>query len=444
MNPAMGPAATPLSRKRWAILIPTVGMTYGLSYLDRVNTSLLFPHVAHDIPMSGTASGFAQGVTFLGYVLLQVPAVWAAHRWGPRRVVFWCLIAWGLAAMSCGLVQDMTQMIIARFVLGLAEGPLVPIVIYLLSKFFSSAERARSAAWFLVVLPLSQVLGAPLTGFLLGHFDWRAVFVIEGAPPVVWAFLWLFVAANSPENARWLTSSEGAAVTERINAEEAAKTGEGRVNLVALARHRVVWGLALVYFASTGGAVGLTLWLPTIISGLSARATPLQIGSLTALPSLGGVITSVLAARWADARNTRRTPILTGFGVAAAALLVGTQLPGTLWPQMTMFIVVMCALVSLGGVQASVPGAVLPRAAAATAVALGTSVGAIGQFLMPFLIGALRDATDGSRAVSYVVLACLSVLGFVAAVLAVDRTSASAAEPGPVRQDPALTDRGER
>lgn len=432
MNPATAPATLPLSHKRWAILIPTLCVTYGLSYLDRVNTALLFPHVAHDIPMSDTASGLAQGVTFLGYLLLQVPAVWAAHRWGPRRVVFSCMIVWGLAAMSCGLVQDMTQLIIARFLLGLAEGPLVPVVIYLLSKFFSAAERAQAAAWFLVVLPLSQVFGAPLTGFLLGHFDWRTVFLIEGAPPVLWAFVWLFVAANSPARAWWLTPSESAAITERIDAEQATKIGENRVNLAALVRERVVWALAMVYIASTGTAVGLTLWLPTIISELSTRATSLQIGLLTAVPSLGGAITCVLSARWTDTRNTRRLPMLTAFGITTVALLLGTQLPGTLWPQMTVFLVVISAIVSLSGVQASVPGAVLPHAAAATALAVGTSAGAVGQFLMPFLIGALRDATGGSLAVSYVVLACLSAAGFAATALVVDRQHATAETKSPL------------
>lgn len=136
-----------LPRSRWTVLLPTVFVTYGLHYLDRVNTALLFPHVAQDIPMSGTAAGLAQGAVFLGYMLLQLPAVWAAHRWGTRRIVFLCMVGWGCAAMAAGLVQNMTQMIVVRFLLGLAEGPLVPLVILLLSRYFVSAERARSAAW---------------------------------------------------------------------------------------------------------------------------------------------------------------------------------------------------------------------------------------------------------------------------------------------------------
>jgi MFS family permease len=410
-----------LPRSRWTILIPTVFITYGLHYLDRVNTALLFPHVAQDIPMSGTAAGLAQGAVFLGYMLLQVPAVWAAHRWGTRRIVFWCMVGWGCAAMAAGLVQNMAQMVVVRFLLGLAEGPLVPLVILLLSRYFVSAERARSAAWFLLVLPLSQVLGAPLTGLLLEHFHWRTVFLIEGAPPVVWAFVWLLIAANNPTEARWLKPSESAAVTEHINAEEAAKAGENRVNLATLARQRVVWVLAALYFTGTGGSVGLTLWLPTIISGLSAQATPLQIGLLTALPSLTGAISLVLFARWSDTRNTRRTPMLTGFGVGTVALVVGTQLPGTLWAQMLVFVVATTAIFSVSAVLASVPGAVLPQVAAAGALAIGNSFGAIGQFLAPFLIGVLRDITDDSRAVSYLVLACLWALGFIASALIVDR-----------------------
>jgi MFS family permease len=427
-------APAPLPRRRWTILIPTIFVTYGLAYLDRVNTALLFPHVADDIPMSGTTAGLAQGATFLGFVLLQVPGVWAAHRWGPRRVVFWCMVAWGLAAMCTGLVQDMTQMVIMRFVLGLAEGPLLPIMIYLLSKYFVSTERARSAAWFLLALPLTQVFFAPLTGFLLEHFHWRAVFVIEGAPPVVWAFVWLLVAANTPEQARWLKPSESAAVTERISAEEATKVGENRVNLATVARQRVVWVYSAAYFAGTGAAVGLTLWLPTIIRELSASATPLQVGLLTALPSLVGAVALVLAARWSDARNNRRIPMLTGFGVATVALLIGTQLPGTLWAQMTVCIVASSALLSISGAMSSLPGSVLSQAAAAAALAVGNIFGAIGQFLGPFLIGALRDVTDGSRAVTYVVLGCLCALGFAASALIVDQAR-STTPKAPARKE---------
>ncbi|WP_416981181.1 MFS transporter [Streptomyces sp. T028] len=226
----------------------------------------------------------------------------------------------------------MTQMVLMRFVLGLAEGPLVLLVLYLLSRYFVSAERARSAAWFLLVLPITQVLGGPPTGLLLQHFSWRAVFVIEGAPPVLWAFVWLLVAANTPEQARWLKPSESAAVTERIGAEEAAKAGENRLDLAALSRRRVVWVLAVLYFAGTGGSVGLTLRLPTIIEGLSAHASPFQVGLLTAIPALAGAVALVLVARWSDAHDNRRVPMLAGFAVGVVALLVGTRLPGTLWP----------------------------------------------------------------------------------------------------------------
>ncbi|MBE8477425.1 MULTISPECIES: MFS transporter [Streptomyces] len=418
----------PLPRTRWTILIPIVFVTYGLHYLDRTNTAQLFPHVDDDIPMSDTATGLAQGAAFIGYMLLQLPAVRAAHRFGPRRVVFWCMILWGLAATGTGLVQNMPQLVAMRFLLGLAEGPLIPLVILLLSRYFVSAERARSAAWFLLVLPITQVLGAPLTGLLLEHLNWRTVFLIEGLPPLVWAFVWLFVAADTPDRARWLKRSEGAAVTERVAAEEAVKAGEDRMRLALLVRQRLVWVLAALYFAGTGGSVGLILWLPTIIEDLSPHATPLEVGTMAALPSLVGAIAVVLAARWSDAHDNRRTPMLMGFGMATTALLVGTQLPDTLWAHMTVLAVAGGAVISTGGVLASIPGAALPPAAAAGALAVGNSFGAIGQFLGALLIGALRDATDGSRTVSYAVIAAMWGVGLAASALIPEPARAAASK----------------
>ncbi|WP_155058232.1 MFS transporter [Streptomyces blattellae] len=429
-------ATVPLPRTRWTILIPIVFVTYGLHYLDRTNTAQLFPHLDDDIPMSDTATGLAQGAAFIGYMLLQLPAIRAARRWGPRWVVFWCMILWGLAAAGTGLVQNVPQLVIMRFLLGLAEGPLIPLVILLLGRYFVSAERARSAASFLLVLPISQVLGAPLTGLLVDHLSWRTVFLIEGVPPLVWAFVWLYVAADTPRQARWLKGSEGAAVTERVAAEEAAKAGEDRMAFGLLIRQRLVWVLAALYFAGTGGSVGLILWLPTIFEDLSPSATSLEVGVMVALPSLFGAVAVVLAARWSDAHDNRRTPMLMGFGVATAALLIGTLLPGTLWLHVTVLIVAGGAVISTGGVLASIPGAVLPQTAAAGALAVGNSFGAIGQFMGVVLIGALRDATDGSRTVSYIVIACMWGVGLVASALLVEPARTAAAEAkAPVRKE---------
>ncbi|MGC0405217.1 sugar phosphate permease [Streptomyces sp. SAI-126] len=422
-------APVPLPRTRWTILIPIVFVTYGLHYLDRTNTALLFPRLDDDIPMSGTATGLAQGAAFIGYMLLQLPAVWAAHRWGPRKVVFGCMLVWGLAATGTGLVQNVAQLVTMRFLLGLAEGPLVPLVILLLARYFVSAERARSAAWFLLVVPISAVVSAPLTGLLLEHFSWRTVFLIEGVPPLVWAFVWFFVAADTPGQARWLKASEDATVTERVAAEEAAKAGGGdRMRLSTLLRQRLVWVLAALYFAATGGSVGLVLWLPTIIEDLAPGATPFEVGAMAALPSLLGAVAVVLTARWSDRHDNRRTPMLMGFGVATAALLIGTRLPDTLWAQLAVLAVAGGAVISTGGVLASIPGAVLPRTAAAGALAVGNGFGAIGQFVGALLIGALRDTTDGSRAVSYVVIACMWGVGFVASALIAEPAHAAASK----------------
>lgn len=412
----------PLPRTRWTVLIPIVFVAYGLHYIDRTNTALLLPQVGDDIPMSGTAMGLAQGVAFVGYLLLQVPAVIAAQRWGPRRVVFWCMVIWGLAAMGTGLVQNLTQLVIMRFILGLAEGPLIPLVILLLSRYFVAAERARSAALFLLVLPLSQVLGAPLTGLLLEVFNWRTVFIVEGAPPLVWAFVWLFIAADTPTRARWLRPSERTAITERVAAEEAVKVGEDRIRLVALLRQRIVWVLAALYFAGTGGTVALILWLPTIITDLVPSATPFEVGVMAALPSSAGAIAIVLVARWSDIRGDRRTPMLIGFGLAVAALIIGTQ-SGALWANLAALTLAGGAVVSTGGVLASIPGTVLPPTAAAGALAIGNCFGAIGQFLGALLIGVLRDATNDSRAAGYVLVAGMFVIGLLASALIVNPAS---------------------
>ena len=191
MTPATPPAGqgsapgTPIPAKRWTYVIPVAVVMYMLAFLDRSNVSVILPYMDGDLSLSAADEGMVTGIFFLGYVFLQIPGAILAQRWSARKTVMILMIAWGVAAMACGLVQTKEQFYVARFVLGLFEGGVWPAVLILLASWFPLRERARANALWMACLPISSIIMAPLSGLMLDHTDpYRALRGAASAEPV--------------------------------------------------------------------------------------------------------------------------------------------------------------------------------------------------------------------------------------------------------------------
>ncbi|AJC53842.1 MFS transporter [Streptomyces sp. 769] len=396
-SPAVIPA------KRWVYVIPVAAIMYMLAYLDRNNVSVVLPYMHGDLDLSNADKGLAGGIFFLGYVFLQIPAAVLAQRWSARKTVLILMVAWGLSAVLSGLVQSRTQFYAARFVLGFFEGGVWPAVLILLASWFPLRERARANALWMACLPLSSVLMAPLSGWMLDHAGWRWVLVLQGLPPLVWAVVWWFAVADRPAQARWISSAEADHLARTIAADEATKPAAGGGSYLGAVRQPSVLVLIGVYFFWITGFYGFSLWLPAVIKDLTHNGSATEVGLLTAVPFTVALVAMIANAAWSDRTGRRRQAVALPLVVGVVALLLGQAVHGAL-PRMLLLCVTAAAVYAPYGPFWAIPGQLLRFEVVAVAMGLINALGNLGGFAGPYLVGWLTDAT-GTSLTGFAVLA---------------------------------------
>ncbi|TJZ58862.1 MFS transporter [Streptomyces piniterrae] len=397
------PIPEPVPAKRWTYVIPVAAVMYMLAYLDRNNVSVILPYMHGDLALSNADKGMVGGIFFVGYVFLQIPAAILAQRWSARKTVVLLMIAWGLAAMLSGLVQSRTQFYAARFVLGFFEGGVWPAVLILLASWFPLRERARANALWMTCLPLSSILMAPLSGWMLDHASWRWVLVLQGIPPLLWAVVWWFAVADRPACARWISRAEADHLERSIAADEAAKPAAGSGSYLDAVKHRSVLVLIGVYFFWITGFYGFSLWLPSVIKELTHDGSSTEVGLLTAVPFALALAAMTANAAWSDRTGKRRQAVAVPLVVGIAALLLGQAVDGSL-ARMALLCVTAAAVYAPYGPFWAIPGQLLRFEVVAVAMGLINALGNLGGFAGPYLVGWLTDAT-GSSLTGFAVLA---------------------------------------
>jgi sugar phosphate permease len=420
MNPAV-PA------RRWAYVIPVAVVMYMLAFVDRSNVSLILPFIGKDFPLSGSAKGMATGIFFVGYMLLQIPGAVLAARWSARKTVVILMVLWGLAAMLCGLVHSEGQLYAARFVLGVFEGGVWPAVLILLASWFPLKERARANALWMACLPLSSILMAPVSGWMLDHTSWRMVFVLQGLPPLIWAFVWWFAVADRPSQARWVSAEEREYVEASLREDQAAMPAVGQASYGETLRDRRVWLLVAVYFFWTTGFYGFTLWLPTVIKAITHHGSATEVGLLTAIPYTCALAAMLLNAMRSDRSGKRRVAVAVPQVTAAVLLLIGTQVHnGPL--QLVLLCLVAAAVYAPYGPFWAMPAQVLRFEVIAVSMGVINALGNLGGFVGPYLVGWLDDGT-GSTSAGFIVLAVFLVIASLVTTVLPKAGDRTAAEP---------------
>ncbi|QBJ96929.1 MFS transporter [Rhodococcus sp. ABRD24] len=413
---------SPLASRRWGYLIPVVMVMYLLAYLDRGNVALILPFIGDDLHLSSSAKGMISGSFFIGYLVLQVPSVLMARRWGARPVVAVLLVAWSLAAIACGFVQNQEQLYAARFALGVFEGGVLPVIVLLLSRWFIDSERSRANTLFLTCIPLSAVLASPFTGWLLTITHWRTVFIIEGVIPLLWLIPWLLIVRERPVEARWLPIGESTQVQSKIDEEQrerASKSMVGNSSYREVLRSRTVWQLIAAYFLWFGGAYGVVLWLPTVIKNALPSSSALHIGLLSAVPYVAALAGMLIASRYTHSRGSVRLWIVAPLAAAGLATIAGQATSNVVIQLGLLCVVATGSYLSLGTYLA-VPSLMFPDSFAGITVAAMTTFGSIGGFAGPFAVGWLSDVS-GSTVVGFLVLGGSFVVAAVIAAVTIPR-----------------------
>jgi len=378
-------------------LIPFLLLLYVIAWLDRVNVGFAALQMNRDLGFSPAVYGFGAGVFFVGYALFEIPSNLILARVGARRWIARIMITWGLVSASMMFVRSETTFYALRFLLGVAEAGFLPGIIYYLTHWYPAAARARAVSWFMAAIPLSIVIGGPLTGLLLemkgtlGLAGWQWLFLLEGVPAMILGVVVLFYLTDTPEQARWLDPEERTWLSARIRAEQSQAKSRHGVGLRQALLHPTVWQLALIMFACQSGSYGLTLWVPQILKGLSGLSD-LHVGMISAIPYVCAAIGMVLIGTHSDRTGERFLHIaipstIGAIGFTASAFLL-SPIPG-------MIALTIAAIGDLGsrGPFWSLPGRFLVGSASAGGIALINTIGSLGGFVGPYGVGLVKNAT---------------------------------------------------
>jgi sugar phosphate permease len=421
--PAAGSAA--LGRQRWARLLPVVFITYSLAYLDRSNYSIAVAGgMKQDLGLTGGISALIGALFFLGYFLFQIPAAIYAEQRSVRRLIFWCLLAWGVLASLQGVLSSTGSLLVVRFLLGVVEAAILPAMVIFLAHWFTKRERGQANTVLILGNPVTVLWLTAVSGYLIQATSWRWMFVIEGVPAIIWAFVFRAIAADRPKNAAWLNPDEREGVEAALAEEQRALTPVH--NYVDALRSRNVVLLSLQYLLWSIGVYGFVFWLPTIVKAGSGQGIGLT-GLISALPYALAVVLMIVNSRASDHAGRRGVFVWPWLALGAVAFYCSYLLgPNRFWLSFVLLAIAGAAMYAPYGPYFAYIPEFLPSNAAAPAIALINSFGALGGFLGSYLVGWL-DARTGSTAASFLLMA--ASLAVAAVLMILVRSTADARRP---------------
>ncbi|HAV4195476.1 TPA: MFS transporter [Acinetobacter baumannii] len=395
-------------------LMPFLMLCYFCAYLDRVNVGFAKLQMMSDLQFSEAVYGLGAGIFFIGYFLCEVPSNIVLHKVGARRWIARIMITWGILSGCFAFVQTEWQFYTLRFLLGVAEAGLAPGLLLYLTYWFPSYRRARMTVLWFIAIPISGMIGGPLSGLIMdrmsgvhGWFGWQWMFVIEAIPTVVVGLLVLAVLKDSVQDANWLTQDEKILVKQELAQDNQHK--EGHASVKEFIADKRLWLLAGIYFCVVMGQYAITFWLPTLIrnSGISDNW---HIGLLTSLPYMCAIVVMILAGRSGDHFQERRWHLIIPMCAGAIALTFATLFASNL----TLSLICLCIAAS-GVLTASslfwmLPTNFLGGVSAAAGIAAVNSFANLAGFCSPYLIGWVTTNT-GSNAIGMFLITAVLIFG---------------------------------
>jgi ACS family tartrate transporter-like MFS transporter len=410
-----------MRRVFWRI-VPLCFLLYIVSYIDRANIGYAALQMNTELGLTADAFGFAAGIFFIGYFLFEVPSNLLMARYGPRVWIARILIGMGLVSMATAFVQNDWQLYLMRFLLGIAEAGYFPAIIIYLTTWFRAKEQATVVAMFTAAIPVSYVIGTPVSTFIMDHVaglgltGWRWMLILEGLPAVIGGLLTYRLLVDRPANARWLAADERDWLEGEIAREHQAVTGIRHLNTWrAITEPRVLY-LAAIYFVYQAGSLGVGYWLPQIIKHSGKSLTNVETGLIATLPYLVATAGMIWWSRRSDRTGERRQHtawplLLAGLALGSVAAVTGPIASTAL---------LAAALTGFYAFKApfwTLPGMFLSRSSAAISIAAINSIGNLGGFAGPYLVGLVAKST-GAPASGLIFLAGLTLVAFFMVLLA--------------------------
>jgi MFS family permease len=388
-----------IQRISWR-LIPFLMLCYFVAYLDRVNVSFAALQMNHDLGLTATQFGLGAGLFFASYCLLEVPSNLLLYRFGAPRWIARIILTWGLCAIATAFVKSANGFYVMRLLLGAAEAGFYPGVLFFLTLWFPAAHRARVLGLFIAAIPISGIIGSPLSGLLLsldgtaGLRGWQWLYIVEALPAVLLAPLAVRFLQNSPAQATWLPADERQWLAGQLEAEQWRIEQQGKSTLWQALSNPLVLLMAAMYFTNVCLLNGITFFLPQIISKLGL--SNLQTGFVAAIPSAVALLALIWWGRHSDRHKERVAHAAAANFLGGVALLLAMVVSDPVARIALIAVAFGCTLAFTAPFWA-IPGTFLSRAAAAGGIAAISSLGVSGGFLAPFMVGYARDRTGDFR-----------------------------------------------
>jgi ACS family tartrate transporter-like MFS transporter len=428
-------------------LLPLLFLCYVIAYVDRVNVSIAKLTMTRDLPgFDNAVIGFGAGLFFWGYFLLEIPGSLLVEKWSARRLICRIMVVWGFAAALTAFVKTPFQFYAARFLLGLAEAGFFPGVIIYLTHWFPSRDRTRALSWFLIATPFAQLVSPKISNALLkigtgniidgkviyypglfGLKGWQWVYIYWGLPAVLLGIVALFVLTDRPRQANWLTTEEKEALELELEKERAARGAARQMTVLEAFQNPKVLLLAGAYFCSTAANYSLEFFLPSILQQWYSL-TPDSITSLVLLPPILALAGQLFVGWNADRTKERRlhavVPIVIGLVALGLTPFTRGHLPLT----------IACFMATAAGIKSyqpafwSLPSLFLTGAAAAGSIGLINSIGNLGGFLGPTVLGTVEKYTGSFVGGIYYLCASMAICATIIALIGVGRRESSAIE----------------
>ena len=422
-------------------LLPLIVLCYLINYIDRTNVSFASLTMNKDIGLTAYMYGWGAGIFFFSYAFFEVPSNMVLEKVGARLWIARIMITWGLISGAMSLVKGPTSFLALRFALGVAEAGFFPGMIYYLTKWFPGPVRARAISILYIAVPVSNAIASVISGIILTEMDgtlglkgWQWVFIIEAIPAVVLAFVVLGLLTEQPSRAAWLKPEERDWLEGELAAERSKIESIQQLTMKEAMLDPRVWVLSAIYFTGVTGSYGLVFFMPQIIKSLGL--SNLMTGFVAAIPYVFGTIGLIAWGYSSDRRKERRWHLIVSTGLAALGLALAGALSHSYWAVVAMAL----AAVGIYGSRPSfwpMPSLFLTGGAAAVGMALINSIGNLGGYLGPIIVGKIKDTTGHFEWALYFMASCLAV-STVVAYLATRSTHGRLAPAKPRARDPAV------
>ena len=377
---------------RWLRIITPVLIACIISFMDRVNISFALPGgMEEDLGITSQMAGVASGIFFIGYLFLQIPGGRIAVNGSGKRFIAWSLVAWAIVSVATGFVTHDYQLLVLRFILGVSEGGMLPVVLTMVSNWFPEKELGRANAFVMMFAPLGGMLTAPVSGAIIAALDWRWLFIIEGLLSLVVLAVWWYMISDRPEEARWLPEKERDYLVTTLAAERAAKLAEDAVSNAPVKdvfRNSGLMKLVILNFFYQTGDYGYTLWLPTILKGLTG-GNMASVGLLAVLPFVATLAGIYVISLFSDRSGKRRLWVRFSLYSFAAALVASVVLREHVVAAYIALVICGFFLKSATSPFWSMPGRIASAEVAGSARGVINGLGNLGGFCGPYLVGVM-------------------------------------------------------